>query len=304
MFEGYITALITPFTADGKVDEKAYQQLIERQIKAGISAIVACGTTGETPTLSDEEYEQVLTLAVKTAAGRIPVIGGAGTNNTKTTIECTQLVQKLGCKTALIAAPYYNKPTQEGLYQHYKAVHDATNIPILLYNVPGRSVVDINVDTIARLAKLPRIIGIKECSGDVNRVVKTRAATSPQFCQLTGDDGMIAPFLAQGGVGCVSVTSNIAPELCVDLYKAWKNKDLATFMALNDRLVPLHDAMFCETSPGPVKYASALMGLCLENLRLPLATPIAAASKTKVESALEKAGIKINKSNVQRTANV
>jgi 4-hydroxy-tetrahydrodipicolinate synthase len=188
------------------------------------------------------------------------------------------------------------------LYLHYKAVHDATNIPILLYNVPGRSAVDIGVDTIGRLAKLPRIIGIKECSGDVNRVVRTRAVAGSEFCQMTGDDPMMLPFLIQGGQGCISVTSNIAPKLCSDLFQSWKKKDIATLSALNDRLLPVHDAMFCETNPGPVKYAASLLGLCGENLRLPL-TNVAATNKTKIETALDKAGIKFNKPNVQRTAN-
>lgn len=303
MFEGYITALVTPFDSNNKLDEKSYQQLIEAQLAAGINGIVTCGTTGEAPTLSDAEYERVIATAVKTAGKKIPVIAGTGTNSTQTTIECTQLAQKLGADAALIAAPYYNKPTQEGLYQHYKAVHDATNIPIMLYNVPGRSVVDIGVDTIARLAKLPRIVGIKECSGDVNRVVRTRAVTRPDFCQMTGDDPMMLPFLIQGGMGCISVTSNVAPKLCVDLYKAWKTKDIATLSALNDRLLPLHDAMFCETNPGPAKYAVSLLGLCGEALRLPLA-PVSAANKEKIRAAVEKAGLKIVANNVQKTAGV
>ncbi len=301
MFEGYITALITPFTAEGKVDVNAYQQLIEFQITEGISGIVTCGTTGETPTLTDAEYELVVETAVAAAKKRVPVIAGTGSNSTAATIEYTQLAKKLGADAALIAAPYYNKPTQEGLYLHYKAVHDATDIPIMLYNVPGRSAVDLAVDTIGRLSKLPRIVGIKECSGDVNRIVRTRAVAGNDFCQMTGDDPMILPFLIQAGSGCVSVTSNIVPRLCMDLFRAWKNKDIATLSALNDRLLPLHDAMFCETNPGPVKYAASLTGLCREDLRLPLAS-VSAANKQKIESALEKAGVKANKTNVQRTA--
>ncbi len=291
MLEGYYTALITPFDSKLKVDESAYCALIETQIESGINGIVTCGTTGEAPTLSEGEFESVVSLAIETAKKRVPVIAGTASNCTQTTIENTKLAEKLGADGALIAAPYYNKPTQEGLYLHYKAVHDATNIPIILYNVPGRSVVDIGVDTIARLAKLPRIAGIKECSGDVNRVVRTRAAAGSQFCQMTGDDPMMLPFLIQGGAGCISVTSNVAPKLCVDLYKAWKNKDIATVSALNDRLLPLHDAMFCESNPGPAKYAASLMGFCREDLRLPLA-PLSAANKEKVKVALDKAGLK------------
>jgi len=301
MFEGYYTALITPFTADGKIDIPAYQQLIDWQIAEGISGIVACGTTGETPTLNEDEYETVIKTAIAAAKGRVPVIVGTGSNSTQTTIEQTLLAQKLGASAALIVTPYYNKPTQEGMYLHYKAVHDATNIPIILYNVPARCIVDLGVETIARLAKLPRVAAIKECSGDVNRVVKTRAAVGAKFCQLVGDDPMVPAFLAQGGMGCVSVTSNIAPKLCSDLYKAWKQKDLATFMALHDRLMPLHDAMFCETNPVPVKFAAAALGKCRADVRLPLA-PLSANAQQKVLSALENSGLKPVSANVQKTS--
>ena len=301
MFEGFATALIAPFTIDGKIDDSAYAGLIDFQIKSGISALVTCGTTGETPTLNKTEYEHLIQLAVQCVQKRVPVIAGTGSNSTAHAIEQTLLAKKLGADAALIVAPYYNKPTQEGIYLHYKAIHDATNIPILLYNVPGRTVVDIAVDTIARLAKLPRVIGIKECSGDVNRIVRTRNAVGAKFLQWTGDDPMIVPALAQSGAGCISVTSNIAPQLCMDLFSAWKSGDLSRANAINDRLIPLHDAMFCETNPVPVKYAASVLGLCRADVRLPLA-PLGASSQTKVDLALAAAGINMQKHNVQKTA--
>lgn len=287
--QGAITALITPFRG-GKIDEKSLANLVDWQIKQGIHAVSACGTTGEAPTLTDDEYKRAVEITVETAAKRVPVIAGSGSNSTAATIEISQTAQKLGVDALLIVTPYYNKPTQEGMYQHYKAVHDATDLPIILYNVPARSIVDMNTETVARLAKLPRIRAIKDCSNDITRPVKTRLAAGPEFTQFTGDDPFLMPFLAQGGHGVISVTSNIAPNLVSDMYNAWKKGDMQTASALNDRLLPLHEAMFCETNPGPVKYAASLLGLCSEELRQPM-WEISAANKQKVEAALQKAGL-------------
>ena len=260
------------------------------QIDQGTHGIVPCGTTGESPTLTHDEQNQVTKLAIEVAKGKIPVIAGCGSNSTAHAIALTQDAEKMGADAALIVVPYYNKPTQEGLYQHYKAIHDQSNLPIVIYNIPGRSVVNMSVETMARLAELPRIIGVKDSSGDITRPTRTRETTKPSFIQMTGDDPFALPFLAQGGHGCISVTSNIAPALCAQLHNAWAAGDIAAAQKINDQLMPLHDAMFCETSPGPVKYAASLMGLCRYELRLPLVL-IAKANEKIVEEALRHAGI-------------
>lgn len=288
-FRGSMTALITPF-ADGKVDAKRYQDFVAWQIKEGTDGVIPCGTTGESPTLSHEEHRHVIDLCIEVAKGKIPVIAGCGSNATDEAIGLTQYAEKAGADAALHIAPYYNKPTQEGLYQHFKAIHDASRIPIILYNVPSRTVSNISVATTARLAELPRIIGIKDATGDIVRPVHTRAACGKDFVQLSGEDANILPFLVQGGHGCISVTSNIAPNLCSQLHKAWAKGDVATAQKISDLLTPLHDAMFCETSPGPVKYAASLLGLCRYELRLPM-VPIAKANEKIVEDALRKAGL-------------
>lgn len=288
-FQGSMTALITPF-ADGNVDAKRYQDFIAWQIKEGTDGVIPCGTTGESPTLSHEEHHRVIDLCIEVAKGKIPVIAGCGSNSTAEAVSLTQHAERAGADAALHIAPYYNKPTQEGLYQHFKAIHDATHLPIILYNVPSRTVVNISVATIARLAELPRIVGIKDATGDIVRPVQTRAACGTNFRQLTGEDANVLPFLVQGGHGCISVTSNIAPSLCSQLHKAWTKGDIATAQKINDVLTPLHDAMFCETSPGPVKYAASLLGLCRYELRLPMA-PISKASEKIVEDALRNAGL-------------
>jgi len=269
-FHGSITALITPF-ADGKVDEKRFQDFVVWQIGQGTHGLVPCGTTGESPTLTDEEQLRVIQLCLEAAKGKVPVITGCGSNNTAHAIHLTQQAEKLGADAALHVTPYYNKPTQEGLYQHFKAIHDQSGLPIIVYNIPGRSVVNMTVETMARLAELPRIKGVKDATGDILRPARQRAACGPDFIQLTGEDANVVAFLAQGGHGCISVTSNIA-------------------QTINDRLLPLHDAIFCETSPGPVKYAASLLGLCRYELRLPM-VPIAKASEKIVEDALRKAGL-------------
>lgn len=288
-FRGSMTALITPF-ADGKVDEKAYQNFVAWQIKEGTDAVIPCGTTGESPTLSHDEHHRVVELCIEVAKGKIPVIAGCGSNSTAEAISLTQHAERAGADAGLVVTPYYNKPTQEGLYLHYKAIHDATRLPIIIYNIPGRSVVNMSVDTMARLAQLPRIIGVKDATGDIVRPVHTRATCGKDFVQLTGEDANVLPFLAQGGHGCISVTSNIAPRLCSDLHKAWSAGGLASAQKINDLLTPLHDAMFCETSPGPVKYAASLLGLCRYDLRLPLA-PISKANEKTVEDALRQVGL-------------
>lgn len=288
-FRGSITALITPF-ADGKVDEKAFQKFVQWQIDQGTHGVVPVGTTGESPTLTHEEHRRVIDLCIEVAKGKVPVIAGCGSNSTAEAISFTQHAEKVGADAALHATPYYNKPTQEGLYQHYKAIHDSSNLPIYIYNIPGRSVVNMSVETMARLSELPRIVGCKDATGDVSRVVRTRAASGKNFNQLTGEDAQAFPFIAQGGDGCISVTSNIAPRLCADLHDAWAKGDVKTAQAMNDQLMPLHDAMFAETSPGPVKYGASLLGLCRYEFRLPL-VPISKANEKLVEEAMQKLGL-------------
>lgn len=289
MFKGSITALITPFR-NGVVDEAAFQSLVEWQIAEGTDGLVPCGTTGESPTLSHEEHNRVVSMCVEAAAGRVPVIAGAGSNSTNEAILLAKHAKESGAAAALSVTPYYNKPTQEGLYLHFKAIHDAVDIPIVIYNIPGRSVIDMSVETMARLAKLPNIVGVKDATNDLVRPVRTRLAAGPDFCQLSGEDATAVAFLANGGVGCISVTSNVAPGLCAALQDAWIAGDLAKVFVLRDRLAPLHDALFCETNPVPVKYAASLLGKCAPDARLPLA-PISEAGKKRVEEAMKGAGL-------------
>ena len=288
-FRGAITALITPF-ANGAVDEKKFQAFVEWQIKEGINGVVPCGTTGESPTLSHEEHNRVTKLCVEAAAGRVPVIAGTGSNSTAEAISLTQHAQKAGADAALVVTPYYNRPTQAGMIAHYTAIHDATDIPIIIYNIPGRSIVDMKVETMAALAKLPRIVGVKDATNDLTRPVNTRLAIGAGFSQLSGEDGTQIAYLGQGGHGVISVTSNIAPRLVSQMHAAWAKGDSATVTALNDRLMPLHDALFCESSPGPVKYAASLLGLANAEARLPL-VEIDPASKARVEQAMRAAGL-------------
>ncbi|GAB3456976.1 4-hydroxy-tetrahydrodipicolinate synthase [Insolitispirillum peregrinum] len=290
MFKGSITALITPFTADGAVDEKAFQDFVQWQIDQGTDGLVPVGTTGESPTLTHDEHKRVVELCIEVAKGKVPVIAGSGSNSTHETIDLTRSAEKAGADAALLVMPYYNKPSQEGMYQHFKAVHDATDIPLVIYNIPGRSVVDMSVETMARLAELPRIVGVKDATADLARPLKTRLAIKSDFCQLSGEDATITAFLAQGGVGCISVTSNVAPALCAQLHDAWQAGDYATVWELRDRLMPLHDAMFCETSPAPVKYAASLLGKCQNVLRLPM-VPVSPAAQEKVKAAMVSAGV-------------
>jgi 4-hydroxy-tetrahydrodipicolinate synthase len=288
-FKGSITALLTPFK-NGKVDEKGFQSFVEWQIAEGIDGLVPCGTTGESPTLSNDEHKRVVELCIEAAKKRVPVIAGTGSNSTDEAIDLTQHAERAGADAALIVLPYYNKPTPEGQYQHFKAIHDSTGLPIFIYNVPPRSAVDMSVDTMARLAKLPRIIGVKDATADLCRPIRTKLAVDKEFIMLSGEDGTALPFLAQGGVGCISVTSNVAPRLTSEMHKAWRDGDLKKAMQINERLTPVNDAMFCETSPGPVKYAAHLLGRASAELRLPLA-PIAEASRQKVQAAMTQAGL-------------
>jgi 4-hydroxy-tetrahydrodipicolinate synthase len=289
MFQGSYCALITPFTQDG-LDERAYAEFIEWQIAEGTDGVIACGTTGESPTVSHAENKRVNELAVEAVGGRVPVIAGTGSNNTAEAIDMTQHAASIGADAALVVTPYYNKPSQEGMYQHFKLVHDATDIPIMIYNIPGRCVVDMQPETMARLNALPRIVGVKDSSNDVKRPFKTREACGPDFVQMSGEDPAVMPFLAMGGHGCISVTCNVAPGLLAKMHDAWRAGDAATAQQLNDRLMPLHAAMFCEPSPAPAKYGASLLGLASERVRPPM-VELSDAAKAEVRQAMTHAGL-------------
>lgn len=289
MFRGSITALITPFK-DGALDEDAFRLLVDRQIENGTHGLVPVGTTGESPTLSHAEHHRVVELCVEAAAGRVPVMAGAGSNSTAEAVELTQHAAKAGAAGALVVTPYYNKPTQDGLYAHYKTVAEAADIPIIIYNIPGRSVVDMSVDTMARLYELPNIIGVKDATADLARVSQQRAAMGPEFVQLSGEDATALGFMAHGGHGCISVSSNIAPKLCSQFQDACMAGDFATALSLQDKLMPLHDCLFIESNPGPAKYAAAKLGLCGDDVRLPL-VPIKDETKARVDAALIATGL-------------
>lgn len=289
MFKGSITALITPFL-NGKVDEKAFQDLVSWQIAEGTHALVPCGTTGESPTLSHAEHHRVVELCIEAAKGKVPVIAGAGSNSTDEAIDLARHAKKAGADAVLVVAPYYNKPSQEGLFRHYEAIATSVDIPIIVYNIPGRSIVDISIETFSRLIALPNIVGVKDATADLARPLRARVALGPKFCQLSGEDATAIAFNIQGGVGCISVTSNIAPKLCSQMQNAWAAGDLAACSAINEKLMPLHDAMFCETSPAPVKYAASLLGKSSPDVRLPL-VPASAAARLRVEAAMKAAGL-------------
>jgi 4-hydroxy-tetrahydrodipicolinate synthase len=288
-FSGSYTALITPFR-DGKVDERAFAKLVDWQIAEGTNGLVPCGTTGESPTLSHIEHHRVVEICIEVAKGRALVMAGAGSNSTAEAISLTQHAQKAGADAVLIVTPYYNKPTQAGLYAHFRAIHDASDLPIIIYNIPARSVVDMSIDTMKRLAELPRIAGVKDATADLARPLRTKLAIGAGFAQLSGEDITALPFLAQGGHGCISVTSNIAPRLCAEMHRAWQAGNLAEAERINELLGPLHDALFAETSPGPVKYAASLLGLATADLRLPLVQP-GEATKGAVQAAMRRAGL-------------
>ncbi len=289
MFRGSITALITPFR-NGKVDEKAFQEFVEWQIQEGSHGLVPCGTTGESPTLSHDEHMRVVELCVEVAKGRVPVIAGTGSNSTSEAIELTKHAKRAGADGALVVTPYYNKPTQDGLLLHYRAIADAVEIPIVIYNIPGRSVIDMTTATMAQLAKHPNIVGVKDATADLNRPIRTRLELGEDFVQLSGEDGTAVAFLAHGGVGCISVTANIAPSLCAQLQDAWQLGSYEDVFRMRDVLMPLHDAMFIETSPAPVKYGAYLLGKCQADTRLPLA-PLSVKSRARVEEAMRQTGL-------------
>ena len=289
MFKGYFTALITPFR-QGKVDEAAYRALIDWQIAKGIGGLVPCGTTGESPTLSHDEHHRVVEICIEQAKGRVPVIAGAGSNSTAEAVEFTRHAKKAGATAALHVMPYYNKPTQAGLYEHFKAINDAVDIPVLIYNIPPRSVVNMTVETMTRLSKLKNIVGVKDATADLARPTLMRIAAGPDFCQMSGEDGTALAFFAQGGHGCISVTSNVAPRQCVEVYKAWADGDFKKALDLHTRLMTLHDAMFVETNPMPVKYAAGLLGKCTGELRLPMVTPLP-GSRERIEAAMRGVGL-------------
>lgn len=291
MFEGSMTALITPMHDNGDIDEKAFQEFVEWQISEGTEGLIPVGTTGESPTLSHEEHMQVVDLCVEVNKGRAKVIAGTGSNNTDEAIMLTKHAKQAGADAALVVTPYYNKPTQAGLYAHYAAIANAVDIPIVIYNIPGRSIIDMSVETMARLAKdFSNIVGVKDATNDLNRPVLTRLAIGEDFSLLSGEDGTIGAFLGQGGHGCISVTANIAPRLCADLHRAWRAKDYAAFEKARDTLMPVHGAMFCESSPGPVKHGASLLGKSTPFARLPM-TEIAQSSKDTVKAAMEGAGL-------------
>jgi 4-hydroxy-tetrahydrodipicolinate synthase len=289
-FRGSIPALITPFK-NGRVDEAALRKFISWQIAEGSHGIVPVGTTGESPTLSAEEHKLVIEIAVDEAKGRVPVIAGTGSNNTEEALEYTRHAKQAGADAALIVVPYYNKPTQDGLYAHFKTIAKAVDIPIFVYNVPGRTVASITVETLARLAKdCPNIVGTKDASADLTRPSRQRIASGNDFIQLSGEDGTALAFNAHGGKGCISVTANVAPRLCAEFQDATLSGNYAKALTLQDRLMPLHVALFVETSPAPVKYAAKLLGLCEADVRLPLA-PTGESTRKQVRDALVHAGL-------------
>ena len=289
MLRGSITALVTPM-ANGSIDETAFQELVDWQIREGTHGVVPVGTTGESPTLTHDEHNRVVRLCVEAAGGRVPVVAGTGSNSTEEAIGFSREAEKAGADALLVVTPYYNKPTQEGLYQHFKAINDAVGLPILIYNIPARSVVDMSVETMARLAELPNIAGVKDATANVARVSLQRQACGKDFIQLSGEDATALGFMAHGGRGCISVTANAAPRLCSEFQEACLAGDYGKALEIQDRLMPLHRALFLETSPSPVKYAVSLLGRCSPRVRLPL-VEIGEGTKAAVRDAMVHAGL-------------
>ena len=289
MFKGSITALITPFK-NNKVDEDKFRDFIEWQISEGSRGFVPCGTTGESPTLNHQEHMRVTEICIEVVKKRVPVMAGCGSNSTDEAISLVSHAQKAGAEAALVVTPYYNKPTQEGLFQHFRHVAESTSLPIYIYNIPSRSVVDMDMKTLERLAKIENISGIKDASCDLERPGQVVDLIGKNFCQLSGEDETVLPFLEKGGVGCISVTANVAPKLCSELHEAWVKQDTKTLEEIDAGLQSLHKAMFCETSPGPGKFALSLLGHCLPDMRLPL-VEIAEESKQIVKDDMIKAGL-------------
>jgi 4-hydroxy-tetrahydrodipicolinate synthase len=290
MLKGSMVALITPMQRDGAIDARAFGDLVAWQIAEGTEGLIAVGTTGESPTLDHGEHNRVVDMCVEAAAGRVPVIAGAGSNSTAEAVALAKHAKIAGADALLVVTPYYNKPTQEGLYQHFLAIAEAVALPLFIYNIPGRCVVDMSVETMARLAKHPNIVGVKDATANLSRPLHTTRACGEDFIQLTGEDHTTLAFMASGGHGCISVTANVAPRLCAEMHKAWRAGRVAEAMAIQARLVPLHDALFCESSPGPVKYAASLLGKGTDFCRLPMA-PIAEASKLRVREAMVSVGL-------------
>src|SRR3984893_5530904 len=288
-FRGSFTALVTPFS-NGSLDEKAFRDLVDWQIAEGTNGLVPVGTTGESPTLSHEEHRQVVEWCIEQSKGRVPVIAGAGSNSTKEAIELARHAQESGADAVLVVTPYYNKPTQEGLYQHFKAINDAIGIPIIIYNIPMRSVIDMSVDTMARLFELDNIAGVKDATANVARVSQQRAAMGEGFNQLSGEDATVLGFMAHGGHGCISVTSNVAPRLCSEFHDACQKGNFGAALKLHDKLMPLHSALFIETNPSPAKYALSVLGKCADTVRLPMVA-LADKTKTAVREAMVHAGL-------------
>ena len=289
LFKGVITALVTPFR-DGVIDEPAFHTLVERQIAAGVHGLVPVGTTGETATLSHDEHRRVVELCVEIVAGRVPVIAGAGSNATAEGVELVHHAKAVGAEAALVVTPYYNRPSQEGLYRHYMTLADAVELPLVVYNVPGRTGCDISNDTLERLSAHPNIVGVKDATGDLARASFQRLRCGPDWVMLTGDDPTALGYLAHGGHGCISVTSNVAPEACVAFMNAALGGDFATARYWQDRLIGLHRALFLDASPSPTKFALAELGLCTADVRLPL-VPCADGVKPVILAAMKEAGL-------------
>ncbi|HLY06892.1 MAG TPA: 4-hydroxy-tetrahydrodipicolinate synthase [Rhizomicrobium sp.] len=289
--KGSMPALITPFRG-GKLDERAFRQLIAWQIGEGSHGLLPAGTTGESATLSHEEHNRVIATCVEEAAGRVPVVAGAGSNSTVEAIALTRHAKSVGADAVLSVAPYYNKPTQEGLYRHFASIAETVDIPIVIYNIPGRSVVEISVETMERLSKIANIIGVKDATANLTRPTRERAACGHDFRLLSGEDGTALGYMAHGGHGCISVTANVAPRICAEFQSACLAGDYARARELHDRLMPLHEAMFCEASPAPVKYAVSLLGLCENEVRLPI-VPASETARARIRAAMEAAGVPI-----------
>ncbi|SDY20741.1 4-hydroxy-tetrahydrodipicolinate synthase [Citreimonas salinaria] len=289
MLKGSMPALVTPFK-DGAVDFGTLKRLVDWHVEEGSHGLVPVGTTGESPTLSHQEHEQVIECVVEAAAGRLPVIAGAGSNNTSEAIRFLQHAERVGADAALVVTPYYNKPTQAGLIAHFTALHDCCNLPLVIYNIPGRSAVDMTPATMGELAKLPRIVGVKDATADLARVCQQRITCGPDFLQISGEDATAHGFNAQGGVGCISVTANVAPRLCAEMQEACLASDYPKALTLQDRLMPLHHAIFTEPGLCGVKYAMSRLGLCAEEMRLPL-LPVTPPTREKLDAALRHAGL-------------
>ena len=289
MFQGSITALVTPFV-DGNVDEDGFQKLVQRQVDEGTHGLVPVGTTGESPTLSHTEHKRVVEMCIDVVSGRVPVIAGAGSNNTIEAIDLAKHAKMAGADAALVVTPYYNKPSQEGLFAHYKAIHDAVDLPIFIYNIPGRSVIDMTSETMARLFELTNIVGVKDATGDLSRVSEQREVVGDTFVQLSGEDATALGFNAHGGQGCISVTSNVAPKLCAEFQEACLAGDYKTALGLQDKLMPLHQALFCCSNPVPTKYALTQLGFIQDDVRLPLVT-MDTEARAIVDAALSHAGL-------------